>query len=144
MATLLSQKYDVVAVDIVPEKVGMINNRISPIQDNEIEQFFKEKELKLKATLDAKEAYSNADFVIIAAPTNYDAELNEFNTSAVESVISLVMEYNPDAIMIIKSIVPVGFTVRIREKTGYYSYDSDNYDIDKEITTISARKRMLL
>lgn len=118
MATLLSQKYEVVAVDIVPEKVEKINNRISPIQDNEIEQFFREKELNLTATLDAKKAYSDADFVIIAAPTNYDAELNEFNTSAVESVISLVTEYNPDAIMIIKSTVPVGFTARIREKMG--------------------------
>lgn len=118
MATLLSQKYTVTAVDIVPEKVEMINNRISPIQDNEIEQFFREKELDLTATLDAKKAYSDADFVIIAAPTNYDAELNEFNTSAVESVIKLVMEYNPDAIMIIKSTVPVGFTARIREKMG--------------------------
>ncbi len=118
MATLLSQKYTVTAVDIIPEKVEMINNRISPIQDNEIEQFFREKELNLTATLDAKKAYSDADFVIIAAPTNYDAELNEFNTSAVESVIKLVMEYNPDAIMIIKSTVPVGFTARIREKMG--------------------------
>lgn len=118
MATLLSQKNEVVAVDIVPEKVEKINNRISPIQDNEIEQFFREKELNLKATLDAKEAYSGADFVIIAAPTNYDAELNEFNTSAVESVISLVTEYNPDAVMIIKSTVPVGFTESIRKKTG--------------------------
>lgn len=118
MATLLSQNHDVVAVDIIPEKVEMINNRISPIQDDEIERFFKEKELRLKATLDAKEAYSDADFVVIAAPTNYDAELNEFNTSAVESVIELVMKYNPDAIMVIKSTVPVGFTVRIREKTG--------------------------
>lgn len=118
MATLLSQKHSVIAVDIIPEKVEMINNRISPIQDNEIEGFFREKELDLKATLDAKEAYSNADFVIIAAPTNYDAELNEFNTSAVESVIASVMEYNPDAIMVIKSTVPVGYTARIREKTG--------------------------
>ncbi len=118
MATLLSQTYNVVAVDIIPEKVEMINNRVSPIQDNEIEQFFREKELKLTATLNAAEAYSDADFVIIAAPTNYDAELNEFNTSAVESVISSVMKYNPDAIMVIKSTVPVGFTARIREKTG--------------------------
>ena len=118
MATLLSQNHNVIAVDIIPEKVEMINNRISPIQDNEIEEFFREKELDLKATLDAKEAYSNADFVIIAAPTNYDAELNEFNTSAVESVIASVMEYNPDAIMVIKSTVPVGYTARIREKTG--------------------------
>lgn len=118
MATLLSQKHDVVAVDIIPEKVDMINNRISPIQDDEIERFFREKELRLKATLDAKEAYSGADFVVIAAPTNYDAELNEFNTSAVESVIELVMKYNPDAIMVIKSTVPVGFTERIRERTG--------------------------
>lgn len=118
MATLLSQKYNVVAVDIIPEKVDMINNRVSPIQDNEIEQFFREKDLKLTATLNAEEAYRDADFVIIAAPTNYDAELNEFNTSAVESVISLVTSYNPDAIMVIKSTVPVGFTARVREKTG--------------------------
>ena len=118
MATLLSQKYNVVAVDIIPEKVDMINNRVSPIQDNEIEQFFREKDLKLTATLNAEEAYSDADFVIIAAPTNYDAELNEFNTSAVESVISSVISYNPDAIMVIKSTVPVGFTARVREKTG--------------------------
>lgn len=118
MATLLSQKYNVVAVDIIPEKVDMINNRVSPIQDNEIEQFFREKDLKLTATLNAEEAYRDADFVIIAAPTNYDAELNEFNTSAVESVISSVISYNPDAIMVIKSTVPVGFTARVREKTG--------------------------
>lgn len=118
MATLLSQNHNVIAVDIIPEKVEMINNRISPIQDNEIEEFFREKELDLKATLDAKEAYSNADFVIIAAPTNYDAELNEFNTFAVESVIASVMKYNPDAVMVIKSTVPVGFTSRIREKMG--------------------------
>ena len=118
MATLLSQKHSVIAVDIIPEKVEMINNRISPIQDNEIEEFFREKDLNLKATLDEAEAYTEADFVIIAAPTNYDAELNEFNTSAVESVIASVMEYNPDAIMVIKSTVPVGYTARIREKTG--------------------------
>ncbi len=118
MATLLSQHHNVVAVDIIPEKVEMINNRVSPIQDNEIEQYFREKELNLKATLNAEEAYSDADFVIVAAPTNYDAELNEFNTSAVESVVDSVMKCNPDAIMVIKSTVPVGFTARIREKTG--------------------------
>lgn len=118
MATLLSQKYNVVAVDIVPEKVDMINRRISPIQDNEIEQFFKEKELNLKATLNAEEAYADADFVIIATPTNYDAELNEFNTSAVESVINLVIKCNPNAVMVIKSTIPVGFTERIRKETG--------------------------
>ena len=118
MATLLSQNHNVIAVDIIPEKVEMINNRISPIQDNEIEEFFREKDLNLKATLDESEAYTEADFVIIAAPTNYDAELNEFNTSAVESVIASVMKYNPNAIMVIKSTVPVGYTARIREKTG--------------------------
>lgn len=118
MATLLSQNHNVIAVDIIPEKVEMINNRISPIQDNEIEEFFREKDLNLKATLDEAEAYTEADFVIIAAPTNYDAELNEFNTSAVESVIASVMKYNPNAIMVIKSTVPVGYTARIREKTG--------------------------
>ncbi len=118
MATLLSQNHNVIAVDIIPEKVEMINNRISPIQDNEIEEFFREKDLNLKATLDEAEAYTDADFVIIAAPTNYDAELNEFNTSAVESVIASVMKYNPNAIMVIKSTVPVGYTARIREKTG--------------------------
>ena len=118
MATLLSQNHNVIAVDIIPEKVEMINNRISPIQDNEIEEFFREKDLNLKATLDEAEAYTEADFVIIAAPTNYDAELNEFNTTAVESVIASVMKYNPNAIMVIKSTVPVGYTARIREKTG--------------------------
>lgn len=118
MATLLSQKYEVVAVDIIPEKVDMINARKSPIQDDEIERFFAEKKLNLTATLDAKAAYTGADFVIIAAPTNYDSELNEFNTSAVEDVIELVMKYNPDAIMVIKSTIPVGYTERIREKTG--------------------------
>ena len=118
MATLLSQNHNVIAVDIIPEKVEMINNRISPLQDTEIEEFFREKDLNLKATLDEAEAYTDADFVIIAAPTNYDAELNEFNTSAVESVIASVMKYNPNAIMVIKSTVPVGYTVHIREKKG--------------------------
>ena len=118
IATLLSQHNEVVAVDIIPEKVEMINNRKSPIQDKEIEEYLATKELNLKATLDAKEAYSDADFVIIAAPTNYDSKKNFFDTSAVESVISLVMEYNPNAIMVIKSTIPVGYTNSIREKTG--------------------------
>ena len=106
------------AVDIIEEKVNMINNRESPIQDNEIETFLSTKKLNLVATLDAKEAYSDADFVVIAAPTNYDSKKNFFDTSAVEAVIKLVMEYNPEAIMIIKSTIPVGYTQSIREKTG--------------------------
>ena len=121
MATLLSQKHSVVAVDIVPEKVEMINDRKSPIQDEYIEKYFAEKELDLKATLDAEEAYKCADYVVIAAPTNYDPKKNFFDTSAVETVIRLVMQYNPDAIMIIKSTVPVGFTASVREK-----YHCDN------------------
>ena len=121
MATLLSQKHSVVAVDIVPEKVEMINDRKSPIQDEYIEKYFAEKELDLKATLDAEEAYKGADYVDIAAPTNYDPKKNFFDTSAVETVIRLVMQYNPDAIMIIKSTVPVGFTASVREK-----YHCDN------------------
>ena len=118
IATLLSQHHKVYAVDIVPEKVEMINNRKSTIQDEYIEKYLAEKELDLIATLDAKEAYSNADFVVIAAPTNYDSRKNYFDTSAVESVIKLVMEYNPNAIMVIKSTIPVGYTKNIREKTG--------------------------
>ncbi|MBR6536486.1 MAG: nucleotide sugar dehydrogenase [Lachnospiraceae bacterium] len=118
IATLLAQHNEVVAVDIVPEKVEMINNRKSPIQDDYIEQYLAEKELNLTATLDAKTAYTGADFVVIAAPTNYDSQKNFFDTSAVESVIRLVMEYNPEAIMVIKSTIPVGFTESIREKTG--------------------------
>lgn len=118
IATLLAQHNEVVAVDIVPEKVEMINNRKSPIQDDYIEQYLAEKELNLTATLDAKAAYEGADFVVIAAPTNYDSQKNYFDTSAVEAVIRLVMEYNPDAIMVIKSTIPVGFTESIREKTG--------------------------
>lgn len=118
IATLLSQHNEVVAVDIIPEKVEMINNRKSPIQDKEIEEYLATKELNLKATLDAKEAYTDADYVVIAAPTNYDSKKNFFDTSAVESVISLVMEYNPNAIMVIKSTIPVGYTNSIREKTG--------------------------
>lgn len=118
IATLLAQHNQVVAVDIIPEKVDLINNRKSPIQDDYIEKYLAEKELDLVATLDAESAYSNADFVVIAAPTNYDSKKNFFDTSAVESVIRTVMNYNPDAIMVIKSTIPVGFTESIREKTG--------------------------
>lgn len=118
IATLLSQHHKVYAVDIIPEKVELINSRKSPIQDEYIEKYLAEKELDLTATLDAKLAYSNADFVVIAAPTNYDSQKNFFDTSAVEAVIRLVMEYNPNAIMVIKSTIPVGYTKSIREKTG--------------------------
>ena len=118
MATLLSQHHPVVAVDIIPEKVEMINQRISPIQDEYIEKYFAEKELNLVATLDAEEAYRDADFVIIAAPTNYDPVKNFFDTSAVEKVIETVMKCNPNAIMVIKSTIPVGYTESIRQKTG--------------------------
>ena len=118
MATLLSQYNEVVAVDIVASRVEMINRRQSPIQDEYIEKFFVERELNLTATLDAQAAYSDADYVIIAAPTNYDSQRNFFDTSAVESVIDLVIKYNPNAIMVIKSTIPVGFTEHIREKTG--------------------------
>ena len=118
IATLLSQHHKVYAVDIIPEKVELINSRKSPIQDEYIEKYLAEKELDLTAMLDAKLAYSNADFVVIAAPTNYDSQKNFFDTSAVEAVIKLVMEYNPNAIMVIKSTIPVGYTKNIREKTG--------------------------
>ena len=121
IATLLSQHHKVTAVDIVPEKVELINNKKSPIQDEYIEKYLAEKELDLTATLDAKEAYSDADFVVIAAPTNYDSKKNFFDTSAVEAVIKLVIEYNPEAIMVIKSTIPVGFTATVREK-----YHCDN------------------
>lgn len=116
IATLLSQHHEVMAVDIIPEKVEKINKRISPIQDEYIEKYLKEKELNLTATLDAEAAYKDADFVVIAAPTNYDSKKNFFDTSAVEAVIKLVVEYNPDAIMVIKSTIPVGYTASIREK----------------------------
>ncbi len=116
IATLLSQNHEVMAVDIIPEKVEKINKRISPIQDEYIEKYLKEKELNLTATLDAELAYKDADFVVIAAPTNYDSKKNFFDTSAVETVIKLVIEYNPDAIMVIKSTIPVGYTASIREK----------------------------
>lgn len=116
IATLLSQHHHVTAVDIIPEKVEMINNRKSPIQDDYIEKYLAEKDLDLTATLDAKAAYSDADFVVIAAPTNYDSHTQHFDTSAVEAVIKLVMEYNPNAIMVIKSTIPVGYTASVREK----------------------------
>lgn len=116
IATLLSQYHQVTAVDIVSEKIGMINNRKSPIQDDYIEKYFAEKELNLTATLDAEAAYSDADFVVIAAPTDYDSHTQHFDTSAVEAVINLVMEYNPNTIMVIKSTIPVGYTISVREK----------------------------
>ena len=116
IATLLIQHHHVTAVDIVPEKVELINNKKSPIQDEYIEKYLAEKELDLTATLDAKEAYSDADFVVIAAPTNYDSKRNFFDTSAVEAVIKLVIEYNPEAIMVIKSTIPVGYTASVCEK----------------------------
>ena len=121
MATLLSQNHTVVAVDIVPQKVEMINDRKSPIQDEYIEKFFAQKQLDLTATLDADQAYRDADFVVIAAPTNYDAQKNFFDTSAVEAVIEKVLEVNPDAIMVIKSTIPVGFTASVRAK-----YNTEN------------------
>ncbi|MCQ4953419.1 nucleotide sugar dehydrogenase [Holdemania filiformis] len=118
IATLLAQHHEVVAVDIIPEKVELINNKKSPIQDDYIEKYLAEKELNLTATLDANEAYKDAKIVIIATPTNYDSKKNFFDTSAVESVIKIVMEINPEAIMVIKSTIPVGYTQSIREKTG--------------------------
>ena len=121
IATLLSQHHEVMAVDIIPEKVDLINQKKSPIQDECIEKYLAEKDLNLVATLDAEAAYKDADFVVIAAPTNYDSKKNFFDTSAVEAVIKLVIQYNPDAIMVIKSTIPVGFTASVREK-----YHCDN------------------
>ena len=118
IATLLSQHHTVTAVDIIPQKVDMINSRVSPIQDEYIEKYLKEKDLDLTATLDAEAAYKDADFVVIAAPTNYDPQKNFFDTSAVESVIELVLKYNPGAVMVIKSTIPVGFTESVRKKFG--------------------------
>lgn len=118
IATLLAQHNHVVAVDIVPEKVELINNRKSPIQDEYIEKYLSEKELDLTATLNGEEAYRDAEFVVIAAPTNYDSKKNHFDTSAVEEVIRLVIAVNPNAIMVIKSTIPVGYTARIRKKMG--------------------------
>ena len=127
IATLLAQHHKVTAVDIIPEKVELINNKKSPIQDEYIEKYLAEKELDLTATLDAKEAYSDADFVVIAAPTNYDSKKNFFDTSAVEAVIKLVIEYNPEAIMVIKSTIPVGYTASVREK-----FHCDNFIFSPE------------
>lgn len=121
IATLLSQNHKVIALDIIPEKVEKINNKISPIQDEYIEKYLSEKKLSLRATLNAEEAYSDADFVVIAAPTNYDSQKNFFDTSVVEDVIKQVISYNPEAIMVIKSTIPVGFTASVREK-----YHCDN------------------
>ena len=121
IATLLSQHHEVMAVDIIPEKVDLINHKKSPIQDEYIEKYLAERDLNLTATLDAEAAYKDADFVVIAAPTNYDSKKNFFDTSAVEAVIKLVIQYNPDAIMVIKSTIPVGFTASVREK-----YHCDN------------------
>ena len=121
IATLLSQHHEVMAVDIIPEKVDLINHKKSPIQDEYIEKYLAEKDLNLTATLDAEAAYKDADFVVIAAPTNYDSKKNFFDTSAVEAVIKLVIQYNPNAIMVIKSTIPVGFTASVREK-----YHCDN------------------
>ena len=118
MSALLSQNHSVTAVDIVPEKVDMINRRISPVQDEYVEKYFREKDLDLRATLDPAEAYSDASFVVIAAPTNYDPLRNFFDTSAVEAVVGQVLEYNKDAVMVIKSTVPVGYTESLRVKTG--------------------------
>ena len=125
IATLLAQHHDVVAVDVIPEKVEKINKKISPIQDEYIEKYLAEKPLKLTATLDGKAAYKDADFVVIAAPTNYDAKKNFFDTSHVEEVIELVLEVNPDAVMVIKSTIPVGYTKHAREKFSYRERQAD-------------------
>ena len=127
IATLLAQSHTVVAVDIIPEKVELINNRKSPIQDEYIEKYLAEKELDLTATLDAEAAYRDADIVVIAAPTNYDSAKNFFDTSAVESVIELVIKYNPNAIMVIKSTIPVGYTESVRAMIASTDYSYPNY-----------------
>lgn len=125
IATLLSQRNEVTAVDIIPEKVALINDRKSPIQDDYIEKYLAEKELHLQATLDGRSAYKDADFIVIAAPTNYDSKKNFFDTSHVEEVIELVLEVNPDAVMVIKSTIPVGYTESVRSKFSYRERQAD-------------------
>lgn len=125
IATLLSQRNEVTAVDIIPEKVALINDRKSPIQDDYIEKYLAEKDLHLRATLDGRSAYKDADFIVIAAPTNYDSKKNFFDTSHVEEVIELVLEVNPDAVMVIKSTIPVGYTESVRSKFSYRERQAD-------------------
>ncbi|MBO6064195.1 MAG: UDP-glucose 6-dehydrogenase, partial [Bacteroidales bacterium] len=125
IATLLAQKHEVVAVDVIPEKVEKINARQSPIADEFLEKYLAEKPLNLRATLDGREAYRAADFVVIATPTNYDPKKNFFDTSHVEEVIDLVLEVNPDAVMVIKSTIPVGYTRNVREKFSYRERQAD-------------------
>ena len=125
IATLLSQKHNVTAVDVIPEKVDKINNRISPIQDDYIEEYLRTKPLMLTATLDGEAAYRDADFVVIAAPTNYDSKKNFFDTSHVEEVIDMVLKVNPDAVMVIKSTIPVGYTASVRERFSYRERQAD-------------------
>ena len=138
IATLLSQHNHVTAVDIIPEKVELINNRKSPIQDDYIEMYLAEKELDLTATLDGEEAYKNADFVVIAAPTNYDSKKNFFDCSAVEAVIELVLKVNPDATMIIKSTIPVGYTASVRAKYNTKSFGYGGYCLPKDTKQLLA------
>ena len=144
IATLLSQHHQVTAVDIISEKVDMINNRKSPIQDDYIEEYLAEKELNLTATLDAKAAYSDADFVVIAAPTNYDSHTQHFDTSAVEAVIKLVMEYNPDAIMVIKSTIPVGYTASVRSSAARISSLAQSSCVNLRLSMITCILLVLL
>ncbi|MBQ5531990.1 MAG: NAD-binding protein, partial [Bacteroidales bacterium] len=125
IATLLAQHHHVVAVDIVPERVEMVNNRKSPIQDDYIEDYLAHKELDLRATMDSASAYRDADFVVIAAPTNYDSRKNFFDTSAVEDVMEKVLAVNPEAVMVIKSTIPVGYTESVREKLSYRERQAD-------------------
>ena len=132
IATLLAQHNHVTAVDIIPEKVELINNKKSPIQDEYIEKYLAEKELDLTSTLDGEEAYKNADFIVIAAPTNYDSKKNYFDTSAVEAVIELVLKVNPNAIMVIKSTIPVGYTASVRKK-----YNTKNIIFSPEFLRLS-------